>query len=261
MDKPRGGPSIVLPRCKDLPRPGAYLRFLGAFARRLRRQSARRRRLQQVVAARIVQATMAFCPTRLAQAMPKAQRAATQEHPATPDPVPVRDVLPCLTFDGRCAEALELYTSTFRYSRIVSMVRHPEHPAGKDAVLHAEFELKGTRLTAMDGGPGFSFSPGFSLAVTVDTQEELDAVWARLAEGGEEQPCGWLRDRFGVSWQIVPSALPRMMERPDRGDAKSLVDAMLRMRKLDIARLQAAYEGRTSEAERPERADAPGRTA
>lgn len=158
--------------------------------------------------------------------------------------VAARRIVPCLAFDGRAAEAIELYVSTFKNSRLLSLVRSPMHPGGEDMVLHAEFELNGVPFTAMDGGPSFRHEEGFSIAVTVDTQEEIDAAWARLSEGGEEQRCGWLKDRFGVSWQVIPRALEEMMSQPEGGDVPAVVEAFMKMKKFDVAALERAYRGK-----------------
>jgi predicted 3-demethylubiquinone-9 3-methyltransferase (glyoxalase superfamily) len=107
--------------------------------------------------------------------------------------------------------------------------------------MHASFQLDGREFTAFDGGPSFSLTQGISLAVTCDTQEELDKLWARLSDGGEEGPCGWLKDRFGVSWQIVPAALGEMMGDPAHGNTAKVMEALLKMRKINIATLRQAY--------------------
>lgn len=155
----------------------------------------------------------------------------------------MKGIQPCLVFDDQTAEAVSLYVSVIPNSRIVSMM-HSEGdgpiPGGK--VQYATFELDGRELMAFDGGPSFSFSTGASLFVACDTQEEIDEISARLIEGGGEQgPCGWLTDRFGLSWQIVPAALGEMLGDPASGNSKKVTEAMLGMRKLDIAALRAAY--------------------
>jgi predicted 3-demethylubiquinone-9 3-methyltransferase (glyoxalase superfamily) len=116
-------------------------------------------------------------------------------------------------------------------------------PIAKGSVLHASFELDGREFTAMDGGPSFSFSEGFSMVATCDTQEELDNIWTRLSsDGGEEGRCGWLKDRFGVSWQVIPRALGEMMEHPRAGNPGKVMEALLKMDKIDIATLKQAYK-------------------
>jgi len=148
-----------------------------------------------------------------------------------------------LTFKDQAEEAVTLYVSAFKNSRIVSLMRSEEDgPIAKGKVLNATFELDGARFMAMDGGPSFSFAQGTSLFVNCKTQEEIDELWEKLSEGGEEQPCGWLIDRFGVSWQIIPSVLGQMMSDPESGNSKKAMEAMFKMSKLDIETLKQAYE-------------------
>ena len=154
-------------------------------------------------------------------------------------------VVPCLTFPERAEEAVNFYVSVFPNSRVVSVVRSEGHaPIPSGALLHATFELDGREFTAFDGGPTFSFSEGMSLVATCQTQEEIDRLWSKLSEGGEPGPCGWLKDRFGVSWQIVPAALGEMMSNPKGGDTNAMMEALLKMGKLDLAELERAYNGR-----------------
>jgi predicted 3-demethylubiquinone-9 3-methyltransferase (glyoxalase superfamily) len=153
-------------------------------------------------------------------------------------------IKPCIVFKERCAEALDLYVSVFPNSKVLNMVRAKESigPIAKGQVMNATFQLDGREYTAFDGGPTFSFSEGFSLMVLCETQEEVDRCWAKLtANGGEEGPCGWLKDPFGLSWQIVPSALGQMLTDHESGNAAAATEAMLKMKKLDIAALQKAY--------------------
>ncbi len=154
----------------------------------------------------------------------------------------VRSIVPCLTFDDRAEEAVSFYVSVFRNSRILSIVRsQSDGPVPRGKVLHAAFELDGREYTAFDGGPSFRFTEGFSLVATCETQEEIDEVWRKLSEGGEEGPCGWLKDRFGVSWQVVPTALGEMMTDSKSGDPRKVMEALLKMGKLDIKTLEEAY--------------------
>jgi predicted 3-demethylubiquinone-9 3-methyltransferase (glyoxalase superfamily) len=150
-------------------------------------------------------------------------------------------VTTCLAFKDHAEDAIKLYTSVIKNSKINSIMRGDGIGVPKGKVLHASFELDGREFTAMDGGPSFSFSEGTSLVATVDTQGELDDAWKRLSEGGEEGPCGWLKDRFGVSWQVVPRALGEMMGDPKSGNSGKVMEALLKMKKLDIAALKAAY--------------------
>lgn len=157
-----------------------------------------------------------------------------------------------LTFDDQAEEAVKLYTSVFKNSKIRSISRYgDEGPGPAGQVMVVEFELEGQEFTALNGGPSFQFAEGISLMVNCDTQREVDELWEKLSDGGEKQPCGWLRDRFGVSWQIVPRVLGELMSDEDPEKAKRVMNAMLQMGKLDIAALEKAYEG--------QEAGAPGR--
>jgi predicted 3-demethylubiquinone-9 3-methyltransferase (glyoxalase superfamily) len=150
-----------------------------------------------------------------------------------------------LTFDNQAEEAANLYVSTFKNSRIVSTTRYGEAgPGPQGSLMSATFELEGQAFYALNGGPHFSFAEGISLFVNCETQAEIDELWEKLSDGGEQGPCGWLKDRFGVSWQIVPTALGEMLSDPDRDKANRAMQAMLQMHKLDIAALKQAYEGR-----------------
>ncbi len=155
------------------------------------------------------------------------------------------DIRPCLTFNDRAEEAVNLYVSVFPNSKIVSIQRsETDGPVAKGKLLNASFELDGREFLAFDGGPSFTFSIGISLMVTCQTQQEIDRYWTRLTEGGgEEGPCGWLTDRFGVSWQIVPVQLGQMLSDSKSGNSEAAMHAMLKMKKLDIAELQRAYRG------------------
>ncbi|HEY8446023.1 MAG TPA: VOC family protein [Thermomicrobiales bacterium] len=167
----------------------------------------------------------------------------TQAEATSIKPTAVRSIVPCLTFNDQAEEAINFYVSLFANSRILSLVRSEgdgPHPKGK--VLHAEFELNGQRYTAMDGGPTFQFAPGFSLVVTCETQEEIDTIWAALTDGGQEGPCGWLTDRFGLAWQVVPAVLGQMMGDSTSGNQQKLLEALLTMTKIDIATLERAYK-------------------
>jgi len=154
-------------------------------------------------------------------------------------------ITPFLTFSDQAEEAVKRYVSIFKDSRIISMVRgEAGGPIVKGKVLNATFELDGARFMAMDGGPYFSFAQGTSLFVSCDTQEEIDRLWQGLSEGGEKQPCGWLKDKFGVSWQIVPSVLGEMMSDPKSGNSARVMEALLKMSKIDIKILTKAYAQR-----------------
>ena len=149
-------------------------------------------------------------------------------------------VATCLWFDGNAEEAAGFYTSLIPDSRITSIMRlHPDGPA-----LIVGFTLGGAPFQALNGGPQYKFSEATSISVTTAGQEETDRLWAALmAGGGSESQCAWLKDRFGLSWQIVPEALPRLLGSPDRAAAGRAMQAMLGMRKIDIAALEAAFRG------------------
>lgn len=154
-----------------------------------------------------------------------------------------------LMFPKGCEEAVKLYTSLFPNSRIVeqSYMNTEAAPGGVPRSYTATFEIGGQRYRAMDGGPSFSFAEGTSFFVDCETQEEIDKYSAALtANGGEQGPCGWLKDRFGVSWQIVPRVLGEMLGDKDRKRAERTMQAMLGMKKLDIAALRRAYEGKAA---------------
>jgi len=156
--------------------------------------------------------------------------------------IQVQSVRPCLTFKDRTEEAVNFYVSLFPNSKVLSLLRSDGNgPLPKGSVLHASFQLDGQEYTAFDGGPSFSFTEAFSFVATCETQEEIDETWSRLSAGGEEGPCGWLKDRFGVSWQVVPAALGRMMGDPKSGNPAKMMEALLKMGKLDLATLERAY--------------------
>lgn len=151
----------------------------------------------------------------------------------------------CLWFDGRAEEAAEFYVGLFENSGIKEVARWGEggpYPAG--TALTVQFDLDGRSFRALNGGPEFTFNESISFELFFDSQEELDAKWAALtADGGQESQCGWLKDKFGVSWQLIPNMLPSVLNGPDQEGAGRAMQAMLGMRKLDIAALQAAYDG------------------
>jgi predicted 3-demethylubiquinone-9 3-methyltransferase (glyoxalase superfamily) len=155
-------------------------------------------------------------------------------------------IRPCLTFVDRAEEAVKLYVSIFPNSKITGITRVEDDggPIPKGKLLSAIFELDGRELRAFDGGESFTFSEGISLDVTCKTQAEVDKYWNALtANGGEEGPCGWLKDKFGVSWQIVPEQLGQMLSDPKSGNSEAALQAMLKMKKINIAELEKAYRG------------------
>jgi predicted 3-demethylubiquinone-9 3-methyltransferase (glyoxalase superfamily) len=149
-----------------------------------------------------------------------------------------------LTFQDRAEEAVELYTSIFEDSKVTGTTRYPESCAGTPgSVMTVTFELFGQEYVALNGGGSFTFSEGISLQITCESQDEVDRYWDALTEGGEPGPCGWLKDKFGVSWQVVPRALLEMASDPDPEKAGRAMQAMMQMGKIEIAELQRAYDG------------------
>ena len=154
-------------------------------------------------------------------------------------------ITPFLWFNGQAEEAMNFYVSLFKNSKVLGVSRYSEgmpFPAG--TVLTASFELDGQPITALNGGPEYKFTEAFSFFVNCESQQEVDDLWAKLtANGGEEGPCGWLKDKFSLSWQIVPTALGEMMGDPDPEKARRVTEAMLKMKKLDVEGLRRAYRG------------------
>jgi predicted 3-demethylubiquinone-9 3-methyltransferase (glyoxalase superfamily) len=148
-----------------------------------------------------------------------------------------------LTFDDQAEEAINFYTSIFPNSRIVSTTYYGDAgPGAAGTLMSATFELEGQQFMALNGGPSFTFAQGISLFVDCETQAEVDEVWEKLSEGGEQGPCGWLTDKFGVSWQVIPRALGELLNDEDPERAKAVMNAMLQMSKIEIAGLREAYE-------------------
>lgn len=156
----------------------------------------------------------------------------------------MKEITPFLWFDDQAEEAANFYTSLFRNSKITEIVRYGEagpRPAGM--VMTVAFELNGQRFTALNGGPEFKFTPAISFFVNCETQEEVDRLWDGLSAGGRTDQCGWLTDKYGVSWQIVPIILPQLLADKDRVRAQRVMAAMLQMTKIEIPKLEAAYRG------------------
>jgi len=152
-------------------------------------------------------------------------------------------ITPFLWFDGQAEEAMNFYIAVFRNSKIVSKTRYGEEgPGPKGTVMAGTFELEGQQFIALNGGPQFTFSPAISFFVNCETQEEIDELWEKLSKGGEKQRCGWLKDKYGVSWQVVPAALGKMLNDADTVKSQRVMKAMLQMDKLDIEGLKQAYE-------------------
>ena len=157
----------------------------------------------------------------------------------------MQKITPWLWFDAQAEEAANYYTSIFKNSRVLDVQRHGEAgalPAG--TVMTARFELEGQEFVALNGGPQFTFTEAISFQVSCRTQDEVDELWDRLSDGGEQGPCGWLKDRYGVSWQIVPIALYELLNDPDPERSNRVMKAMLGMSKIEIRGLKDAYEGR-----------------
>ncbi|OII60304.1 hypothetical protein BJP40_10795 [Streptomyces sp. CC53] len=153
-------------------------------------------------------------------------------------------ITPCLWFDTEAEEAAQHYIAIFKDSRVLRTSRYPEGtPQQAGTVMTVEFELDGQQFIALNGGPQFTFNEAISLSVVCEDQEEVDYYWSRLCEGGEEGPCGWLKDRYGVSWQVSPRILDEMMTDPDPEKAKRAAEAMMQMKKIDIAELRRACDG------------------
>lgn len=149
-----------------------------------------------------------------------------------------------LWFDDKAEEAVNLYVSLFKNSKIETISYYGEPaPRPKGTVLTVVFQLDGQQFMALNGGPHYSFTPAISLLVNCETQEEVDRLWDKLLEGGKPSRCGWLQDRYGLSWQIVPTILGKLMSDPDRKKADRVMQAMLKMDKLNIKGLEQAYKG------------------
>ena len=164
-------------------------------------------------------------------------------------PTTIQRITPCLWFDDQAEEAVQFYTSVFKNSKIGDVTRYDEESARaaerpKGSVMTVAFELEGQQFTALNGGPVFKFTEAISFVVNCQSQQEVDDFWKKLAAGGQEVQCGWLKDRFGVSWQIVPTVLIEMLLDKDRDKARRVMAAMLTMKKIDIPGLKKAYDGR-----------------
>jgi predicted 3-demethylubiquinone-9 3-methyltransferase (glyoxalase superfamily) len=166
-------------------------------------------------------------------------------------------ITPCLWFDSQAEEAARFYTSIFKTSKLGTISRYGEagnevhgQPAGK--VMTVEFELNGQRFTALNGGPHFKFNEAVSFQIMCQDQEEIDYYWDALSQGGDPkaQQCGWVKDKFGLSWQVVPKVLGKLMADPDREKAGRTMEAMLQMKKLDVAELKRAFAGETAASRR-----------
>jgi predicted 3-demethylubiquinone-9 3-methyltransferase (glyoxalase superfamily) len=156
----------------------------------------------------------------------------------------MQKISPFLWFDNQAEEAMNFYVSIFENSKAGNVTRYgAAGPGPKGSVMTASFELEGQQFTALNGGPHFKFTEAISFVVSCKTQEEVDELWEKLSEGGQTQQCGWLKDKFGLSWQIIPSALIELMSDPDPEKSQRVTEAMLQMTKIEIAKLRQAYEG------------------
>jgi predicted 3-demethylubiquinone-9 3-methyltransferase (glyoxalase superfamily) len=149
----------------------------------------------------------------------------------------MQKITPFLWFNGNIAEAMDFYTRIFKDASITNISK-----MGDGSVRSASFQLEGQHFHAFNGGPQFNFTPAISFFVNCETQEEVDELWGKLTAGGEESRCGWLKDKFGLSWQIIPSQLGKLLNAPDPKKAKNVLNAMLKMSKINIQVLQAAYD-------------------
>ncbi|HEY8460577.1 MAG TPA: VOC family protein [Blastocatellia bacterium] len=152
----------------------------------------------------------------------------------------MQKITPFLWFDNQAEDAAAFYVSIFKNSKILSVVR--SEPEG--GVMTVEFQLDGQKFVALNGGPRFKFTEAVSFVINCETQQEVDEYWEKLLEGGEEGMCGWLKDKYGLSWQIVPAVLTELLQDKDAVKAKRVMEAMLKMKKIDIKTLKQAYEGR-----------------
>ena len=161
----------------------------------------------------------------------------------------MQKITPFLWFDGKAEEAAKFYTSIFKNSKMGEIRRYGDAgPGPKGSVLTASFQIEGQEFVALNGGPQFEFTPAISFFVNCETQEEVDELWEKLSAGGKKNRCGWLQDKFGLSWQIIPTALGRLMGDPDPEKSSRVMKAMLQMEKIDISGLQRAYENRKAAA-------------
>src|SRR6202011_2392026 len=157
----------------------------------------------------------------------------------------MQKITPFLWFDGNAEEAMNFYASIFKNSKVGRVTRYGDAgPGTKGTVMSATFQLDGQEFFALNGGPQFTFTPAISFFVNCETQQEVDEFWEKLSEGGKKERCGWLKDKYGLSWQIIPSALGKLLGDKDPEKSKRAMEAMLQMDKIDIKGLQKAYEGK-----------------
>jgi predicted 3-demethylubiquinone-9 3-methyltransferase (glyoxalase superfamily) len=158
---------------------------------------------------------------------------------------PIQKITPFLWFDHQAEEAVRFYTSIFKTSKVETVTRYGEvGPGPKGSVMTVAFQIEGQQFVALNGGPHFKFTEAISFVVNCETQQEVDEFWAKLSAGGQEVQCGWLKDKYGLSWQIVPTVLIDMLQDKDAERSQRVMKAMLQMKKIDIARLEEAYRQR-----------------
>jgi len=169
----------------------------------------------------------------------------SNERAAVKENISVQKITPFLWFDGKAEEAANFYVSIFNNSRIGKVNRYGDHgPGPKGTVMIVTFQIDGQDFIALNGGPQFKFSPAISFVVNCETQDEVDDLWEKLSESGEKRPCGWLQDKFGISWQIVPTALPKLMSDLDREKTSRVMQALMQMTKIEIKKLEDAFQGK-----------------
>jgi predicted 3-demethylubiquinone-9 3-methyltransferase (glyoxalase superfamily) len=157
----------------------------------------------------------------------------------------LKKIIPFLWFDDKAEEAAKFYVSIFKNSRIGTVTRYGESgPGPKGKAMSVIFQLDGEEFYALNGGPVFKFTEAISLFINCETQEEVDELWEKLSEGGAKSQCGWLKDKYGLSWQVIPTALGKYLQDKDPDKSKRVMQAMLQMTKIDIMKLKQAYEGR-----------------
>ena len=164
-------------------------------------------------------------------------------------PIVAQKITPCLWFDNEAEEAAKFYVSVFKNSKLGSISRYGKegfeiHGRKAGTVMTAEWEIEGQKFVGLNGGPQFKFSEAISFQIMCEDQKEIDYFWSKLTAGGQEGPCGWLKDKFGLSWQVVPTALIDMLKDPDAAKSQRVTKAFLQMKKFDIAELKRAYEGK-----------------
>ena len=155
----------------------------------------------------------------------------------------MQKISPFLWFDNQAEEAMNFYVSVFKNAKVLSVTRYGEAgPGPKGSVMTAAFELEGQKFTALNGGPNFKFTEATSFVVDCTSQQEVDYFWENLSEGGQESQCGWLKDKYGLSWQVVPTRLVELLQDKDPAKSQRVMQALMQMKKLDINKLEQAYE-------------------